>query len=137
MRTKIEPGLPPIAASTPPASPIKPAAPQQRQRWRRTWGVHCLGFLGLLLPCLFVNRAAISQRVWPTEPPTHAWPTEPFAHISVFVLMGKTGAGKSSFIKLLNGADPLGGQPIVDHGINSCIALLIRLPLSCARVLGS
>lgn len=119
----------PVASPTKPAaSPIKskPAAPQRRQRWRKTRGVRRLGFLGLLLLCLFANRAAISQRIWPTEPPTHTWPTK---RISVFVLMGKTGAGKSSFIKLLNGADPLGGQPIVDHGINSCIALPIRLLL--------
>lgn len=40
--------------------------------------------------------------------------------ISVFVLMGKTGAGKSSFINLLNGTDAFGRKPVVSDGIDSC-----------------
>lgn len=40
--------------------------------------------------------------------------------ISVFLLMGKTGAGKSSFIKLLGGKDLRGQAPEVSDGLESC-----------------
>lgn len=40
--------------------------------------------------------------------------------IDVCILMGKTGAGKSSFIRLLGGRDQAGNEPVVNAGIDSC-----------------
>lgn len=84
-----------------------------------TWNILNLGFIGLLL-LLLVSRNWYNFRSDDVDEPgddegDDRTPTS----ISVFVLMGKTGAGKSSFIKLLNGVDPFGGQPIVYDGINS------------------
>lgn len=43
------------------------------------------------------------------------------APTAAFILMGKTGVGKSSFIKLVGGRDVQnGGEPKVDSGIDSC-----------------
>lgn len=53
--------------------------------------------------------------------------------ISVFILMGKTGAGKSSFIKSLNGTDPLGRKPAVEDGIYSGIFYFPQL--LCSQIL--
>lgn len=40
--------------------------------------------------------------------------------ISAFIVMGKTGAGKSAFIKLIGGLDIYGREPDVDGGVASC-----------------
>lgn len=40
--------------------------------------------------------------------------------IAAFIFMGKTGAGKSSMIKLLGGKDLDGLEPNVDDGLESC-----------------
>ncbi|KAL0635295.1 hypothetical protein Q9L58_005783 [Maublancomyces gigas] len=40
--------------------------------------------------------------------------------IAAFIFMGKTGAGKSSMIKLLGGKTSDGSEPIVDDGLESC-----------------
>lgn len=44
------------------------------------------------------------------------------AKISAFILMGKTGAGKSSFIKSLGGLDLKNNEPEIDASIDSCIS---------------
>lgn len=40
--------------------------------------------------------------------------------IAAIMLVGKTGAGKSSFIKLLGGRDIDGNEPVSDGGLESC-----------------
>lgn len=45
--------------------------------------------------------------------------------IAAFVFMGKTGAGKSSMIRLLGGKGRDGAEPIVDDGLESCRSLTL------------
>jgi ABC-type transport system involved in cytochrome bd biosynthesis fused ATPase/permease subunit len=40
--------------------------------------------------------------------------------IAAIMLAGKTGAGKSSLIKLLGGRDAEGNEPVSDGGLESC-----------------
>lgn len=83
----------------------------------RTWNVLKLGFVGILF--LLVSCRWYSFRSDNVSEPDNNEDDQTPTSISVFVLMGKTGSGKSSFIKLLDGVDPFGGQPIVYGGINS------------------
>lgn len=84
----------------------------------RTWNILNLGFIGLLL-LLFSCYWYSFRSGDVAEPENDEGDDQTPTSISVFVLMGKTGAGKSSFIKLLNGASPFGEQPVVYGGINS------------------
>lgn len=81
----------------------------------RLWNLFRLGFIGIIL-CLFVGFGYRDRSVGDNVSNDDG---EEIKAISVFVLMGKTGSGKSTFIKLLNGTDAFGRRPIVSDGIDS------------------
>lgn len=86
----------------------------------RLWDLFNLGFIGIIL-CLIVgfgyHNRSVDNNISNNNDDDDGQENKA---ISVFVLMGKTGAGKSSFIKLLNGTDTFGYKPVVSDGIDSC-----------------
>lgn len=83
--------------------------------WWTKWATRVIGFQLLVIAVLLgvaLNPSPTSDEISPT--------IEVDSNYPIFAILGRTGVGKSSFIKLLGGQNEKGDTPEVGHGLEPC-----------------